>query len=124
MSAKAGVIVVQKGRVKEWTIPYSIYHYQAPREGAPYVADCPMLHLASHGQTVGEARRSFDNLVSTYLKELANMGTLDKVLAEWGWRKREAPVASGHRSASRRIQMPVQWIPPRVLGGYSSVSHA
>lgn len=57
------------------------------KEGDLYVADCPVLEIATAGKTVDEAKIRFNELVQIFFEELIDMGTLDQVLLSCGWQK-------------------------------------
>jgi len=95
-----GRILIEAGRLKEFSLPVQLF-----REGRQYVADCGALGLASHGKTATEARSSLKNVIEVFIEEVIEMGTLDRILAERGWTRK---VAGREKSA---------WVPPRVTRG-------
>ena len=56
-------------------------------EGNKIVAYSPALDISSCGDTEEHARSRFAELVSIFLEELKEMGTLNDVLEECGWRR-------------------------------------
>lgn len=56
-------------------------------EGDKIVAYCPALDLSSCGKDRPEAEKRIGEAVYIFLEELVEMGTLDAVLEELGWRK-------------------------------------
>ncbi len=71
------------------------------REGKSVVAYTPILDFSSCGDSLADAQRRFSSGVKMFLDELIEMGTLDQVLTELGWKKSEHP---------RK-----EWIPPHLL---------
>lgn len=71
------------------------------KEGSQYVAHSPALDLSSCGKTEAEAQRNLQNAVTLFFEELREMGTLDEVLLELGWRRADTPR--------------VGWVPPYLL---------
>lgn len=58
------------------------------REGKnTIIASCPALDISTCGSTLEEARSNFAEMVDLFFEEAANMGTLEKILADCGWRK-------------------------------------
>ena len=68
-----------------------VFSYNLPvtilKEGDYFVAYSPALDLSSAGKSEPEAKRMFSEAVSVLFEELLEMGTLDKVLNELGWKK-------------------------------------
>ncbi len=60
---------------------------QIIKEGNVFVAYCPALDIATQGDTLPEAQKMFNEFVSIFIDELIEMGTLEKVLFELGWKK-------------------------------------
>jgi hypothetical protein len=57
------------------------------QEGDKIVAYSPALDLSTYGKDETQARRRFGEMVSIFLRECAEMGTIDEVLEECGWRR-------------------------------------
>lgn len=72
------------------------------KEGTQYVAYCPVLDLSTCGGTMEEVQRNFGKAVKLFFEELEEMGTLERVLTELGWRK--------------QVNARIPWVPPEVLG--------
>jgi len=68
-----------------------------------YVAHTPVLDYSTCGDTVEDAQKMFEEGVVIFLKELMQMGTLEEVLAEHGWKRISRPFR------------PAQWTPPQVI---------
>lgn len=56
------------------------------REGDVYVAHVPELDVSSCGKTTDEARRNIQDAVKGFLETAEEMGTLNDVLEESGYR--------------------------------------
>jgi len=56
-------------------------------EGDKIVAYSPALDISTCGNTEEQARKRFAETTSIFFRELVDMGTLDDVLTECGWRK-------------------------------------
>jgi len=56
-------------------------------EGDRIVAYSPALDLSTCGVNEQQAHQRFTEAVSVFFKELNDMGTLEEVLEECGWRK-------------------------------------
>jgi predicted RNase H-like HicB family nuclease len=65
-----------------YSLPVTIF-----REGDAFVAYTPALDLSSAGKTEADARRMFGEAVEALFEELSEMGTLDGVLGDLGWKK-------------------------------------
>ena len=57
------------------------------REGNVRIMYSPALDLSGYGNTVEEAKRSFEIVLSEYLKYCVENNTLDADLAKHGWKK-------------------------------------
>ena len=57
------------------------------KEGKKYVAYVPELDLSSCGETEDEARKNIQDAVRGFLETSAEMGTLDEILEEAGYRR-------------------------------------
>jgi len=57
------------------------------KEGDAYVAHAPSLDVSSCGATEEEARRNIRDAVRGFLAASADMGTLDEILHEAGYRR-------------------------------------
>jgi len=56
-------------------------------EGNKVIAYSPVFDLSSCGDTEEKARSRFAEAVTIFLGEISQMGTLNEVLEEYGWRK-------------------------------------
>jgi predicted RNase H-like HicB family nuclease len=68
------------------SVPVKIY-----KEGDYMVAYCPILEVASCGDTVEEAKRAFDGAMQIFLEETAKRGTLEQELLSLGWTLKQKP---------------------------------
>jgi predicted RNase H-like HicB family nuclease len=71
------------------------------QEGRKVVAYSPAIDLSTFGNTEAQARKRFAEAAEMFFEEIAEMGTLENVLLECGWRK-----------ASKKSQ----WSPPVFKG--------
>ena len=71
-------------------------------ENNQITAHCPVLDIATCGDNIDEVKKNFAELVYIFFEELCNMGTLEDVLLEYGWKK--------------VIKGPYRWEPPKILG--------
>ncbi len=107
-----GEIVIRGRKVRRFSVQVNIY---ATKQS--FAADCPALRLASHGKTERAARRALSSVIEVFLEECLEMGTIDRVLADRGWRKRpDRPTTIQTTEA--------HWIPPKVLSRQISIPAA
>jgi hypothetical protein len=66
----------------EASLPVSII-----KEGKKFIAYTPALDLSTSGKNQKEARERFVEAVQIFVEELVEMGTLDQVLSNMGWKK-------------------------------------
>lgn len=59
------------------------------KEGDVYVALSPELNLSSFGETIEKAREAFREALAAFIEECREMGTLEDVLEESGFDKRD-----------------------------------
>ena len=76
------------------------------KEGEVFVSYCPALDLASQGDSFDEAVQAFDEALDIFFEEITEMGTLDDVLKDCGWKK---------------VQK--HWEPPLVVGQTQRTFH-
>lgn len=57
------------------------------REGNKFIAHSPALDLSTCGDTQGQAKKRFVEMLQVFLEEVDRAGTLDDVLLECGWKK-------------------------------------
>ena len=86
------------------TIPVILF-----QEDDKVVAYSPALDISTCGSDEKQARRMFSEAVVIFLNELKDMGTLDEVLEENGWRRdagKRAWLPPVYKSASEEIIIP------------------
>jgi predicted RNase H-like HicB family nuclease len=86
------------------TIPVMFF-----QEGEAVVAYTPALDLSTSGKDLQEAHKRFGEALRILIKELQEMGTLDEVLQEYGWKK--------------SLDTEDAWIPPHFLGHLEESIH-
>lgn len=57
------------------------------KQGKRYVAHSPALDLSTSGKSEREVKKRFEQIVGIFFDELVEVGTLDEVLTELGWKK-------------------------------------
>ena len=86
-------------------IAYTVHTF---KEAGTYVAYVPELDISSCGATIEDARRNIQDAVQGFLETSSDMGALDAILVESGYKGKgdswEAPefVALGRETASVR----------------------
>lgn len=91
-------IVVAKDLIKGGNmdaIDYDIFVFQ---EGETYVAYCPELDVSSCGDTIERAKEMLRTAVRLFIEEAGNMGSLEDILEEAGYKRKEG-----------------RWAPPRLV---------
>jgi hypothetical protein len=69
------------------------------QEGSKVIAYSPAFDISTYGSNEEEAKRRFGEVVTIFLKECTQMGTLEEVLEECGWQKSiETPLKWSHSS--------------------------
>ena len=79
------------------------------KERKQFVVYTPALDLSTSGKSLKEAQKNFAEAARILLEESYKMGTLGKMLAEFGWKKEKgswAPPVSVARGA-RMVNIPV-----------------
>lgn len=56
------------------------------QEGEVFVAVCPELNVSSFGEDIQDAKRSLQEAVEAFIEACEEMGTLEEVLEEAGYR--------------------------------------
>jgi predicted RNase H-like HicB family nuclease len=67
-------------------IAYTVHTF---KEGSTYVSYVPELDLSSCGATSDDAHKNIREAVEGFLETSAEMGTLDEILEESGYQRRE-----------------------------------
>lgn len=87
------------------SIPVSIF-----KEGKYYIASSPVLDLSTSAKTFEAVKKRFGEAVDIFFEELIAKGTLDEVLCELGWQKKEKnwvpPVLIAHES--KQLNLPIR----------------
>lgn len=103
-----------------WTVTVQV---EAHREGDVWVATCPALDVASHGDTREESYRMLEEALAGFFEDCCEHETLLDVLAERGL----APTASmvsvkppARRKASEWLSIPV-WLVPNATAREAAV---
>jgi len=90
----------------EVALPVTIF-----REGDAFVAHTPALDLSTCGSTLKETQRNFSDAVNLFIEVCIEKGTLDDVLADMGWTKKDSgwvpPLVVSHESYSVQIPLHV-----------------
>lgn len=76
------------------------------KQGKRFVAYTPALDIATSGKSEKDVKEKFVELANLFLEEITEVGTVDDVLSELGWKK---------------IQK--RWTPPRVVSSKSIGFH-
>lgn len=84
--------------------------YESEAKSAPYVAFTPELDVASQGATAKEAVRNLREAVEGFLEAVAEMGTLDEVLAEAGLVFENGKLVKRPFPKFETIKVPVQLV--------------
>jgi predicted RNase H-like HicB family nuclease len=66
-----------------------VYRAEFFREGELYVALAPELNVSSFGETLDGAKRSIREAVEAFVEECERMGTLEEVMEEAGFAKKD-----------------------------------
>jgi len=96
------VLTYSRGIDSMRDVAYTVHTF---KEAGTYVAYVPELDLSSCGATTDEAQKNIRDAVQGFLETSAAMGTLDEILEEAGYQRRdgswEAPefVAIGREKA-------------------------
>jgi len=57
------------------------------KEGQEFIAYCPALDISTSAPSLEEVQKMFSELVRIFIDEVIEMGTIDKVLTQCGWKK-------------------------------------
>lgn len=77
------------------------------KEGRSFVAHTPELDVSSCGGTKEKAARNLKEAVRLFLEEAAKMGTLDQVLEEEGYFKRNSKLEGPKFIGTQRVSLPL-----------------
>lgn len=92
----------------------AVMHLKAPvsflKEGKTYIAYSPVLDLSTSAASFKKAQDRFSEVAKIFFEELVEMGTMDEVLTNLGWKKVQsrwsAPIPVSHELAD--ISIPLQ----------------
>jgi predicted RNase H-like HicB family nuclease len=62
------------------------------KENDTYVTYCPALELSSYGDSIEDAKESFEDALRIFVEETQKKGTFEKMLLHLGWALRQRPV--------------------------------
>ena len=77
------------------------------KEGRTFVAHTPELDVSSCGGTKERAAKNLKEAVRLFLDEAAKMGTLDQILAEAGYLKRNRALEGPKFIGTQRASLPL-----------------
>lgn len=79
------------------------------KEGGQFVAYTPALDLSTSGRTLEEAKKNFAEAVEIFFDEIISAGTLEDVLLDFGWKKKNQsfipPVIVSQGTESVRVPL-------------------
>jgi predicted RNase H-like HicB family nuclease len=61
------------------------------QEGEYYVAYCPALELSAYAKSKAGAKKAFTEVLTIFIKDTEEKGTLEKVLLGLGWKLQQKP---------------------------------
>lgn len=70
--------------IKSLNLPVSFI-----KEAEQFVAYTPALDLSTSGSTLEEAKNNFTEAVEIFFDEIVEMGTLEDVLLDLGWKRQD-----------------------------------
>jgi predicted RNase H-like HicB family nuclease len=68
------------------------------KEADQFVAYTPALELCTSGESIEEAKKNFEEIVTIFFDEISQAGTLNDVLSDLSWEKEDN-----------------QWLPPEII---------
>jgi hypothetical protein len=83
------------------------------KERDEYIAWTPALDISTCGESSKQVKRRFEEIVEAFFEEIIEMGTIDDVLKECGWKKvtkpkkRWIPPAIDHAVEEVKIPLPI-----------------
>ena len=66
-----------------------IYRAEFFLEGDVYVGLCPELNVSSFGEDIADAKQSLQEAIQAFIEACEEMGTLEEVLEEAGFRRKK-----------------------------------
>jgi len=77
------------------------------KEGRSFVAHTPELDVSSCGGTKEKASKNLKEAARLFLEEAAKMGTLDQILEEAGYTKRNSKLEGPKFIGTQRVSLPL-----------------
>ena len=74
------------------------------REKEYFIAYAPALDLSAYGESMEEAMKAFEDVLSIFLEDVTSKGTLDELLQNLGW---------------DRADEDSRWVPPYIVSQQS-----
>lgn len=79
------------------------------KEGKSFIAYTPALDLSTSGKNFEEVKRRFNEIVAIFFEEIIEKGTVNEVLLELGWKKKDEhwspPIPIGHETEEIKIPL-------------------
>lgn len=75
------------------------------QEGDYVIAFCPALELSAYGKNEKSAMIAFEDVVTIFMDETKEKGTLEKVLLHLGWRLQLKPVLEFLPPQLKKVEM-------------------
>ena len=72
------------------------------REGDTFLVYTPALDLCAHGDSLEDAKKSFETSVELFFEEVVKHNTVNQVFREYGWKEKKR-----------------KWMPPIIIGQHS-----
>ena len=80
------------------------------REGDQFVAYTPALDLSTSGGSFEQVKRRFNEVVQIFFEECFNMGTLEGILSDLGWKKQKnewnPPIVVAQDTQTVKVPLP------------------
>jgi len=77
------------------------------KEGGSFVAHTPELDVSSCGGSKEKAAKNLKEAVRLFLEQAAKMGTLDQILAEAGYSRRNSKLEGPKYIGTERVSLPL-----------------
>ena len=78
-----GQILVQNDKLIKASV--QVYFFKLKDDDCVY-AECPALSIVTHGQTLAEAKKMFNEAFELWLEDVNERGNINAVLKELGWK--------------------------------------
>ena len=73
---------MKKSKLQKISLSVTFY-----KEGDKFIAFSPALNLSTCGDTLGRAKKRFEEMVGIFFEEVEHSNTLEDTLLECGWQK-------------------------------------